>query len=87
MPNSEIDLPKALRSLAYFRETRSTFFRAAHGERPQLQPAQVQNVERDDVAAADLAQHVLDRHLHVVEIDGGGGTALDAHLLFFGARG
>ena len=58
---------------------------AAHRARAQLQPADVQDVERDDVAAADLAEHVLHGHLDVVEIDGGGGAALDAHLLFFGA--
>ena len=32
-----------------------------------------------------FAQHVFHRHRHVVEVDGGGGAALDAHLLFFGA--
>jgi hypothetical protein len=26
---------------------------------------------------ADLAEHVLHRHLHVVEVDGGGGASLD----------
>ena len=59
---------------------------AADSERPKLETADVQDVEGDDVAAADLAEHVVDRHLHVVEIDGGGGTSFDAHLLFFGAR-
>ena len=38
------------------------------------------------MSAADFAQNVFHRHRHVVQIDGRGGTALDAHLLFFGAR-
>ena len=33
----------------------------------QLQAADVEDVEGDDVPAADLAEHVLDRHRHVVE--------------------
>ena len=53
-----------------------------HGQR---QPPDVQDVERDDVAAADLAQDVFHRDLDVIEIDGGGGAALQSHLLFFGA--
>ena len=62
MPNSAMDLPNALRSLAYFERNAQHVLRAADGERAQLQPAEVQDVERDDVAAADFAEHVLHRH-------------------------
>ncbi len=55
---------------------------AVRGDR-QRQPPDVQDVEREDVAAPDLAQDVLHRDVHVIEIDGGGGTALQSHLLFF----
>ena len=40
----------------------STAFAPPTANGPELQPAEIQNVERDDVAAADLAEHVLDRH-------------------------
>src|SRR6185436_19229635 len=64
---------------------RQNVFRSSHSERPELQASYVENVERDDVAAADLAEHVLDRHANVVEVDGASRAALDAHLFFFGA--
>ena len=53
----------------------------------ELEPADIQDVEGDDVAAADFAEHIFDGYGHVVEIHSRGGTALDAHLLFFGAGG
>ena len=59
--------------------------RCAHRERAQLQPAEIQDVERDDMAAADLAQNVLDRDRYIVQVDGRGRAAFDPHLLFFGA--
>ena len=85
MPNSLIDLPNALRSLAYLNGVGEVGAAAAMGEGAELQPAEVQDVERDDVAASDFAEDVLHRHLDVVQIDGRGGAAFDAHLLFFGA--
>ena len=42
----------------------------------------VQDVEGNDVAAADFAQDVFHWDRHIVEIHGGGRAALDAHLLF-----
>ena len=39
--------------------------RSAHTSRAQLEAPQVQNVESDGVPLADLAQHVLHRHLAV----------------------
>jgi len=33
----------------------------------------------------DLAEHILHWHLDIVQIDGRGGPALEAHLLFFRA--
>ena len=61
--------------------------RAADAARAQLEAAYVQNVERDDVAFADLAEHVLHRHLAIVQDERRGGRAADAHLLFFRADG
>src|SRR5579883_609540 len=60
---------------------------AADRERAELQASQVQDVERDDVAAADLAQQVFFRDVDVIEENGRGGASLDAHLLFFGSGG
>src|SRR6185437_10175424 len=53
----------------------------------QRQPPDIQDVERDDVAASHLAQDVFDRDLDVIEVDSSGGTTLQSHLLFFGAGG
>ena len=61
--------------------------RAADAACAQLEAADVQNVEGDDVSFADLAEHVLHRHLAVVQDERRGGRAADAHLLFFGADG
>ena len=61
--------------------------RAADAACTQLEAAHVQDVEGDDVSLADVAEHVLDRHLAVVEDERRGGRAADAHLLLFGADG
>ena len=55
--------------------------------RAQLEAADVENVEGDDVAFADFAEHVLDRHLAVVQDERAGGRAANAHLVLFGADG
>ena len=55
--------------------------RAAAGRDRQLEPAVVQGVERDFVASADLPEHVLRRHADVLEDHGGGGRAVQAHLV------
>ena len=59
---------------------------AALSERTQLQAPYIKDVEGDEVAASDFAQHVFDGHRYVVEIDCRGGAALDAHLLFLRLR-
>ena len=59
--------------------------RSTHGERSQFQTPNVENVERDHMPAAGFTQQVLYRDFDIVEEDGGGGTALDAHLLLFRA--
>ena len=61
--------------------------RAADAARAQLEAADVQDVEGDDVSLADLAEHVLDRHLAVVEDERAGRRAANAHLLLFRADG
>src|SRR5208282_2323332 len=55
---------------------------SAHA-RTQFQPSDVQDVECDHVSTANLSQHVFHRHRNVVQIHGSGGTAGDAHLVFF----
>src|SRR5690349_13749756 len=53
----------------------------------QRKPADIQNVERHDVSAADFVQQVFFRHLAILEEDRNGGTAAQAHFLFFGPHG
>ncbi len=57
----------------------------AHGA--QLEAADVENVEGDDVPLADFAEHVFDRNLAVVQNDGAGGRPANAHLVLFRADG
>src|SRR5262249_41879677 len=59
--------------------------RSANREWTQLEPPEVQDVERDNVTAADLAEHILDRHGHIVEVNRGRRASFDPHLLLFGA--
>ena len=80
-------LPNALRSLAYAMAVLQRGARAAHTSCAQLEAAHVQDVEGDDVAFADFAEHVLDWHFAVVEDERRGGGAANAHLLFFVADG
>ena len=35
------------------------------------------------MSAPDLSEHVIQRHGHVIQIDGGGGAPAHAHLVFF----
>ena len=62
-------------------------FGCAHHRRPKLEPSDIENVEGNHVSAADFTQHVLNRHLHVVKIDGRRRAALDPHLVFLRAAG
>ncbi len=59
---------------------------AAHAHGAQLEAADVENIEGDDVALADFAQQIFDRNLAVIENDGAGGRAANAHLVLFGAH-
>jgi len=59
--------------------------RTADAGGAELEAPEVEDVEGDDVAAADLAQNVLHRDLDVVEEDGRGRASVDAHLALFGA--
>ena len=86
-PKSAMTLPNALRCLAYAIAFSSDSARAAHAHRAQLEAANVEDVEGDDVPLADFAEHVLDRHLAVVEDQRAGGRSADAHLVLFRADG
>src|SRR5712691_83990 len=54
--------------------------RCTRGEWPDLEPSDVQHVERDDVAAADLSERILYRNLDVIEKQRGSRTPVKAHL-------
>ena len=58
---------------------------AAEISGPQLESADVENVERDGHATAGLTEEVLLGHPHVVQIDGDGRRALDAELVLLGS--
>ena len=59
---------------------------AAGHARAQLEAPDVEDVERDLVALADLAQQVLFRDDRVLQDERPGGGALDARLLLLGAQ-
>ena len=59
--------------------------RAAAGRDRQLEPAVVQGIERDLVPPADFTKDVLGRHPDVLEDDGGGRGAVQAHLVLLAA--
>src|ERR1039458_4784117 len=60
--------------------------RPPHTSRTQLEAPDVQNVKRDMVPLANLAQQVLHRHLAIGQNQGAGGRAADAQLMLFGAN-
>src|SRR5215469_2152762 len=53
--------------------------------RSELEPAYIEDVERDYVTASDFPEYVFNRNPHIVKINGGGRCSFDAHLLFFRA--
>ena len=55
--------------------------RAAAAHRAELEAREVEHVERDLVALADLAEQVLRRHLHVLQDDRRRRGAVQAHLV------
>ena len=57
--------------------------RTAFAHRAELEAREVEDVERDLVSLADFAQHVLGRHLHVLEDERRRRRAVQAHLVLF----
>ena len=80
-----MDLPNALRSFAYAIPCLQRLPRAADAGRAQLEASDVQNVERDVMALADLAEQVLHGHLAVGQDQRAGGRAADAELVLLRA--
>ena len=80
-PKLAIGRPNWCRSAAYRARLADGGGRAAAGRDRQLETAVVQGVEGDLVSSADLAEHVLRRHPDVLEDHGGGGRAVQAHLV------
>ncbi len=76
-------LPERLALAGVAKRMRKSFLAFPVGEHRELEAAQVENVEGDDVASADLAQYVLHRYMDVVQVDRRGGCALEAHFLLF----
>src|ERR1019366_125543 len=59
--------------------------RAAYTSRAQLEAPDIQDVKRDVVSLADLAQQVLHRHLAIGQNQRAGGRSTDAELVFLRA--
>ena len=58
----------------------------AHACGGQFQASHVEDVECDHVPASDLAEHVLDRHVDVVQVQRRCRAAAQSHLVLFGSR-
>ncbi len=82
-----MDLPNALRSLAYWMALLQAVARAAGAGRAELEAADVEDVEGDVVALAGLAQQIFDGHLAIGEDERAGGGAADAELVLLRADG
>src|SRR5208282_3929799 len=81
-PNSPICLPKALRSFAYFEAVMITYLAPPRHDAPRVTP-RIQNIKRNNVAAAHFVQQVFLRHLAILQKHRRGGAAMDAHLVLF----
>ena len=79
-PNSAIALPNWRRSFGVLHRVVQRQAHARHVARAELDAAEVQHVERDLVPLADRAEHVLDRHLDVVEHQRGRRRAVEPEL-------
>src|SRR5580692_8186150 len=85
-PKSAITLPNALLlGVSYGILERQACPTHTHGA--QLEAANVQDVEGDDVPLANFAEHVFGRNFAVVQNDGAGRRSADAHLVLFRADG
>ena len=62
-------------------------FREAEAGGAERETADIENVEGDDVATADIVQQVFARHVAILEKDRCGRTPAQAHFLFFRAHG
>jgi hypothetical protein len=82
-PKLAIGCPNCLRVAAYRAERHA---RAAGAHRAELEPAEVERVERDLVPLADLAQDVVGGDLRVLQNDRRRRRAVQAHLVLFLAR-
>ena len=76
--------PNALRSTAYARGDPDRGAHAAEARRGELEPTDVEDVERHAVALALLAEQVVRRNHYAVEGQRAGRGAVEAHLRFLG---
>ena len=56
---------------------------AADARRAELEPAEVEHVERHFMAFADLAEHIRRRHARILQQQRGRRRAVQSHLVFF----
>jgi hypothetical protein len=84
-PNSPIFRPNARRSLQRSRLSLQEVARRAHAAGGQAEAPVVEHLHGHLEALASLAEHVVDGHAHVVEVDGGGRRASNAELALVGA--
>ena len=68
-PNSPIGFAEGFAFFGIFCRGRENVFRAADARSAQREAAGVQNVERDDVAAADFVQEIFFRHFAIFHED------------------
>ena len=82
-PNVAIGAPNCLRERGVLRRLGDRDLGAARAHRAQLEAAEVQHVEGDLVALADLAEHGVGRHLDVLQDHRRRRGAVQAELVLF----
>ncbi len=80
-----MEWPNAVRSSGVARSRAEHFLRAAEAGSAERESADIQNIEGDDVAAADFMQQIFLGHQAILKKDRRGGAAVQTHLFFFGA--
>ena len=63
------------------------FFGETEAGSAQRKTAGIEDIERDDMAAANLVQQVFAGHVTILKENWSSGTATQSHFLFLGARG
>src|SRR5262249_52846483 len=75
--------PELITLLGVVCSNRRESLRCGNSTHPKFQPSDVQNIESDLMTLPDLAKHVLDRHLRLLEVHCASRRALKSHLMLF----